>query len=83
VVLEDGRPLAQYGDTAIGVVIGHSQRLQTYYWHLSNEIVTVGQQVHTGDVIGYEGMTGMATGCHVHFAVMFDGSLINPRLYLP
>ena len=83
VVLEDGRPLAQYGDTAIGVVIGHSKRLQSYYWHLSNEIVTVGQQIHTGDVIGYEGMTGMATGCHVHFAVMFDGSTVNPRLYLP
>lgn len=83
VVLEDGRPLAQYGDTAIGVVIGHSQRLQTYYWHLSNEIVTVGQQINTGDVIGYEGMTGVATGCHVHFAVFFDGSPVNPRLYLP
>lgn len=83
VVLEDGRPLAQYGDTAIGVVIGHSQRLQTYYWHLSREIVSVGQQVHTGDVIGYEGRTGMATGCHLHFAVMFDDSPVNPRLYLP
>lgn len=83
VVLEDGRPLAQYGDTAIGVVIGHSQRLATWYWHLSNEIVTVGQQIHTGDVVGYEGMTGMATGCHVHFQVVFDGSPINPRLYLP
>lgn len=83
VVLEDGRPLAQYGDSAIGVVIGHSQRLQTNYWHLSREIVTVGQQVHAGDVIGYEGMTGTATGCHLHFAVIFDGSPVNPRLYLP
>ncbi len=82
-VLEDGRPLAQYGDSAIGVVIGHSQRLQTNYWHLSREIVTVGQQVHAGDLIGYEGMTGTATGCHVHFAVIFDGSPVNPRLYLP
>lgn len=83
VVLADGRPLAQYGDSAIGVVIGHSQRLQTNYWHLSREIVTVGQQVHAGDLIGYEGMTGVATGCHLHFAVIFDGSPVNPRLYLP
>ncbi len=83
VVLEDGRPLAQYGDTSIGVVIGHSQRLQTHYWHLSNEIVTVGEQVQTGDLIGYEGMTGQATGCHLHFAVIFDGTAVNPRLYLP
>lgn len=83
VVLEDGRPLAQYGDTAIGVVIGHSQRLQTGYWHLSNEIVTVGQQVQVGDLIGYEGLTGMATDCHLHFEVIFDGSRVDPRLYLP
>jgi len=83
VVLEDGRPLAQYGDTAVGVVIGHSQRLRTDYWHLSTEIVTVGQHVQTGDLIGYEGMTGMATGCHLHFGVIFDGSPVSPRLYLP
>jgi murein DD-endopeptidase MepM/ murein hydrolase activator NlpD len=83
VVLEAGRPLAQWGDSAIGVVIGHSQRLATYYWHLSGEIVTVGQQVHTGDVIGYEGMTGWATGCLLHFAVLLDGVPHNPREYLP
>ncbi|MDP9250819.1 MAG: peptidoglycan DD-metalloendopeptidase family protein [Chloroflexota bacterium] len=83
VVLEDGRPLAQWGDSAIGVVIGHSQRLATYYWHLSGEIVTVGQVLHAGDVIGYEGMTGWATGCHLHFAVLLDGVPHNPREYLP
>jgi murein DD-endopeptidase MepM/ murein hydrolase activator NlpD len=83
VVLEDGRPLAQWGDSAIGVVIGHSQRLATIYWHLSGEIVTVGQYVHAGDVIGYEGMTGWATGCHLHFGVMLDGVPQNPRFYLP
>jgi murein DD-endopeptidase MepM/ murein hydrolase activator NlpD len=83
VVLADGRPNLQYGDTAIGVVIGHSQRLQTWYWHMSQEIVDVGQQVHTGDLIGYEGATGIATGCHLHFQVMLDGVPQNPRLYLP
>jgi murein DD-endopeptidase MepM/ murein hydrolase activator NlpD len=82
-VLADGRPNAGYGDTAIGVVIGHSQRLQTWYWHLSSEIVNVGQVVETGDLIGYEGATGMATGCHLHFQVMFDGEPVNPRNYLP
>ncbi len=58
VVLADERPNLNYGDTAIGVVIGHSQRLQTWYWHLSREIVSVGQKVETGDLIGYEGATG-------------------------
>jgi murein DD-endopeptidase MepM/ murein hydrolase activator NlpD len=82
-VLADGRPNSKYGDWAIGVIIGHSQRLATVYWHLSREIVTVGQEVHVGDVIGYEGATGFATGCHLHFGVQFDGVAVNPRKYLP
>ena len=83
VVLADGQPNADWGDPAIGVVIGHSQRLLTWYWHLSGEIVSVGQQIQTGDVIGYEGATGWATGCHLHFGVTFDGATVNPRTYLP
>jgi murein DD-endopeptidase MepM/ murein hydrolase activator NlpD len=82
-VLADGRPNLEYGDTAIGVVIGHSQRLQTWYWHLSNEVVAVGQKVKAGDIIGYEGATGLVTGCHVHFQVMFDDKPAQPRNYLP
>jgi murein DD-endopeptidase MepM/ murein hydrolase activator NlpD len=83
VVLADGRPNVAYGDKAIGVVIGHSQKLQTWYWHLSSELVTVGQEVETGDLLGYEGKTGLATGCHLHFEVLFDGEPVNPRNYLP
>ena len=82
-VLADERPNLVYGDTAIGVVIGHSQRLQTWYWHLSREVVSVGQEVKVGDVIGYEGATGKATGCHLHFQVNFDEQPVNPRNYLP
>ena len=83
VVLADGRPNSKYGDWAIGVVIGHSQRLATLYWHLSREVVSVGQEVHVGDLIGYEGATGHTTGCHLHFEVHFDGAALNPRKYLP
>lgn len=83
VVLADGRPNLKYGDTAIGIVIGHSQHLQTWYWHLASEIVSVGQEVHIGDLIGYEGATGFATGCHLHFQVNFDEQPVNPRNYLP
>ncbi len=83
VVLADGRPNLAYGDTAIGVIIGHSQRLQTWYWHLSREVVSVGQTVRAGEIIGYEGATGWATGCHLHFQVMFDDQPVNPREYLP
>ena len=79
IVVEDGRPNAKYGDYAIGVVIAHSQRLATQYWHLAREVVTVGQTVHLGDVIGYEGATGFATGCHLHFGVLFDGIRRQPE----
>ena len=82
-VLADGRPNMDYGDTAVGVIIGHSQALQTWYWHLASEVVAVGDTVETGDLIGYEGRTGIATGCHLHFQVMKDGDPVNPRLYLP
>jgi murein DD-endopeptidase MepM/ murein hydrolase activator NlpD len=70
-------------DSATGVIIGHSQRLQSWYWHLQREIVSVGQQVHTGQLIGYEGATGIATGCHLHFQVNLDETPVNPRNYLP
>lgn len=83
VVLADGRPKAEWGDTAIGVIIGHSQRLQTWYWHLASEIVSVGQEVHAGDLIGYEGSTGWASGCHLHFQVMFDDKPVNPASTCP
>ena len=83
IVMADGRPNSKYGDSAIGVLIGHSQRLATLYWHLSREVVSVGQEVHVGDIIGYEGATGFATGCHLHFGVLFDGAAVNPRTYLP
>ena len=63
--------------------MAHSQHLATLYWHLSREIVSVGQEIHVGDVIGYEGDTGFATGCHLHFEVDLDGTPENPRNYLP
>jgi len=82
VVLADGHPAAPV-DTAIGVIVGHSQRLHTWYWHMSREIVSVGQYVSTGQLIGYEGSTGWSTGCHLHFETRLDGNPVNPRRYLP
>ena len=35
-----------------------------------------------GQVIGYEGNTGHSTGAHLHWAVMFNGDFVNPRLFL-
>jgi murein DD-endopeptidase MepM/ murein hydrolase activator NlpD len=51
------------------VMIQHGNGLNTMYAHLSEIDVTKGQSVSTGDVIGYSGETGYATGPHLHFGV--------------
>ncbi|MBY0110443.1 peptidoglycan DD-metalloendopeptidase family protein [Patescibacteria group bacterium] len=51
------------------VLIKHANGLSTLYAHLSSITVSAGQSVSTGQVIGYSGMTGYATGPHLHFGV--------------
>ncbi len=51
------------------VMIQHGNGLNTMYAHLSEIDVSQGQNVATGDVIGYSGETGYATGPHLHFGV--------------
>jgi murein DD-endopeptidase MepM/ murein hydrolase activator NlpD len=46
-------------------------------------VVSPGTIVTSNSIIGYEGTTGLSTGCHVHFAVNHDGWWENPRNYLP
>jgi murein DD-endopeptidase MepM/ murein hydrolase activator NlpD len=83
VVVASGRPLWPY-DPGFGVVLDHGGGVQTWYWHLQAKvIVSPGQIVNTGEVIGYEGSTGFSTGCHLHFAVNDNGIWQNPRWYLP
>lgn len=51
------------------VVITHDNGTQTLYAHMSKDVVAVGATVAAGDVIGYVGRTGEATGNHLHFEV--------------
>lgn len=50
-------------------LIKHANGLSTLYAHLSSISVSKGEPLATGDVVGYSGMTGYATGPHLHFAV--------------
>jgi murein DD-endopeptidase MepM/ murein hydrolase activator NlpD len=83
VVVASGQPLMPW-DTGFGVVVDHGGGIQTWYWHMqARVIVGPGTIVTSNSVIGYEGTTGMSTGCHVHFAVNDNGVWENPRAYLP
>jgi murein DD-endopeptidase MepM/ murein hydrolase activator NlpD len=72
-------------DPAWIVVIAHASNLQTWYAHMTPTYppgILPGATVTTGQVIGYEGATGHATGCHLHWMVQLDGAFSNPRLFL-
>ena len=58
--------------------IAHADGLETGYGHQMKIIVTKGQQVAQGQVIGYVGATGAATGCHVHFLAAHNGAVFQP-----
>jgi len=51
------------------VMVKHANGLSTMYAHLSSISVSSGQSVDTGQILGYSGMTGYATGPHLHFGV--------------
>lgn len=61
--------------------IGAAQ-CSTRYAHLDRYAVTVGQEVRAGDLIGYVGSTGAATGSHLHFELLLPGGqFVDPRPY--
>ncbi|MFG3028315.1 M23 family metallopeptidase [Streptomyces sp. NPDC048253] len=74
--------------TAYGnrIVVDHGtiegKRLQTTYSHLSAIDVTVGQAVQTGTPLGRVGSTGLSTGPHLHFEVIYDGYYSDPQPWL-
>ena len=60
------------------IQIDHGGGIETLYAHCSSVCVTPGQQVQAGQVIGYVGHTGRATGSHLHFEVRANGNRVNP-----
>ncbi len=64
------------------VVIDHGFGVTTWYGHLLEFNTIVGEQVKRGDIIGFEGATGHATGPHVHYEVRLDNTPVNPWRYL-
>ena len=64
------------------VVVNHGHDVLTVYGHLSAMSVVPGQHVNRGQVIGYVGQSGRATGPHLHYEVRVHNVPVNPHKYL-
>lgn len=64
------------------IIVKHSETLFTYYCHQSRTASRKGQRVAAGEVIGYVGKTGKATGPHLHFEVRVGKDPKDPLQYL-
>jgi murein DD-endopeptidase MepM/ murein hydrolase activator NlpD len=64
------------------VHLAHGYGMGTRYGHLSRIVVTPGQRVKRGDIVGYVGSTGRSTGPHLHYEVFRAGGQVDPRKYL-
>lgn len=84
-----GRPVYATADATVGsagrngdygnlLVLQHGFGIVTKYGHLSQFAVKPGQRVKRGQLIGYVGATGRATGPHLHYEVTVNGRLLNP-----
>ena len=75
---------ASYDDTnGYHVSVSHGNGYGSIYCHMTNYIVSVGDTVSQGQVLGYVGSTGLSTGPHLHFELHINGSSVNPASYLP
>lgn len=79
IILEAGREEAGYGNE---IVIDHGDGIATRYGHLRRIFVVEGQEVKQGQIIGTVGMTGRATGPHLHYEVLVHETPVNPARYL-
>lgn len=73
--------LGNYGNA---VVLRHSGELETLYGHMHSidPKIKEGQNVSRGDILGYMGQSGRATGVHLHYEVRVNGKPTNPRPYM-
>ena len=75
-------PVAASGGYGNMTIIKHGGNIATLYGHQSSIIVSPGQVVIIGQVIGYVGSTGKSTGCHLHWEVRVNGVPVDPAAYL-
>ena len=72
----------QAGGAGNYVSINHLDGFSSVYMHMTHYVVSVGQTVSQGQLIGYVGSTGLSTGPHLHFGVSYAGTYVNPLAYI-
>lgn len=72
----------QAGGAGYYVSISHGDGFASIYMHMSSYVVSSGQSVTQGQLIGYVGSTGISTGPHLHFGISYAGTYVNPMAYL-
>lgn len=93
IAAKTGTPVYATGDGYIGrsrwaggygnlVEINHGGGYQTRFGHLSQRLVTEGQYVRRGTLIGRIGSTGRSTGPHLHYEVRVNGLAVDPTPYI-
>lgn len=63
----------------VSVIDGH---VRVLYCHLSAALVSPGDRVFTGQLVGRVGSTGLSTGAHLHFEIQVDGRAVDPVSWL-
>ena len=72
----------QAGGAGYYVSINHGDGFASIYMHMTRYVVSKGQSVTQGQLIGYVGSTGISTGPHLHFGISYGGTYVNPMAYL-
>lgn len=76
--------IASYNSSAgYYVNINHGDGFSSIYMHMTHYVVSYGQYVSQGQLIGYMGSTGASTGPHLHFGISYNGTYVNPANYMP
>ncbi len=75
--------IARYSNSAgYYVTINHGDGYSSVYMHMTSYVVSKGDKVSGGQLIGYMGSTGISTGSHLHFGIMYNGAYVNPANYV-
>ena len=72
----------QAGGAGYYVSINHLDGFSSIYMHMTHFVVSAGQTVSQGQLIGYVGSTGISTGPHLHFGISYAGTYVNPLAYI-